>query len=81
MDTGLRHKWLFDSLSSLMRIGDVNIVIFDLGGIRTVIERQIYVTQENGAILEYVDDVEIVSRNDENQINRALDEVGVDINL
>jgi len=68
-----RLAWIVNSLRSAKETGAVDVVLVDIGGGRPDIG--VRITPENLAILQNVDFVVVVSRNDANQINAWLSEL------
>ena len=68
-----RLQWTVNSLRQARESGTVDIVLADIGGGRPDLGQR--VTRENMAILQYVDGVVIVSRNDRNNIEAWLREL------
>jgi len=73
MEPEERLRWIVESLRGARESGAVDFVLADLGGGRPDLGQR--VTRENLAILQYVDGVVLVSRNDEDQIRRWLEEL------
>ena len=68
-----RLKWIVESLKSVKESGAVDFVLADIGGGRPDLGQRI--TRENLAILQYVDGVVIVSRNESGQIGEWIREL------
>jgi len=68
-----RLRWVVESLKNAKETGALDFVLVDIGGGRPDLGERI--TKENLAILNNVDEVIIVSRNDAGQIQAWLDEI------
>ena len=73
MDPKKRLEWVVKALEGLKKSGTTDFVLVDIGGGRP--DLGVRVTEENREILRFVDEIVIVSRNDEDNIKKWLDEL------
>lgn len=73
MNTKERLEWIINSLSEAKNAKSTDYIIADIGGGKP--EKGERVTKENLAILQHVDGIVIVSRNENKQINEWLKEL------